>query len=1057
MQKIYRYFVFLLLLSLPSVSWSEDSAKQSNVLVIHSYHKGFSWTDELQKGLDETLSPKSVNLTIRYLDSQNIRSSNYEKKLYLLYKEVLTTTAYDAVIVTNPNALELVKKLQTFIADTPIFFAGVDSFNLEKGGCKNITGVYNPLTPEKAVNLIQKSQPNVETIYVVTDYSNIGKGARESLKQYLAQTYSSHPSHLSRSMPQIISVVPDDIEGTFDLLAHLPENSAVFYWSYFRNKAGRMNDLLPIKDLIKEINAPVYIDYDLNTDADGEFIHNQGYMLGELVVDYLNHPDKEIPQPVLVQHMLKVDYNSVEKWQLKPNENILILNQPKKFWQGKEKLIALFFVLCLVFISIIVLLLRHIRRVRSSEKRSLENQYLLETIYDVSNQSIGILDSKGHILSTNQKLQELVTDPNFNHDAPFWQHSGWTPESRKRIEQSFHESFDKGMVRLEGELVYSNVGPVVFDMSINKLPAFIGDGNQYLLEAKDITARKLTEKRLIESEVSLRNYYELQPVMMMTLDKHDSIQAVNQFTSQLLGYKPTDMLGRKLKDFYADPQELNARQVLLRPKEGGSLVWQREVRYFSADKRILCIRENIRQIIETRQLLIVAEDVSEMRLLSEQLEYQAHHDNLTHLYNRNYFEQQLHVALQEVKTHLRSHALFYLDLDQFKLINDTVGHEAGDAAIIYSAELLRKLAPKERTVIARTAGDEFGIIFRDCTMQQIEEFAREILDAFTHCGFSWRDIHLNLTCSIGIRMIDHTASSPQMVQAQADTACHLAKEGGRNRSHFYRVDNEEFQRREQEMQCVNQVYDAIKHGRIDLYAQEIVDITDVPNNNMHFEILMRMRDQDNNLMSPGIFMPAVERYNLANLIDKEVFQRTIHWLEEHPQALERLGRCSINLSGQSMSDIDFIDFLIRLLQSTTVPLNKICIEITETAAVNNMQQATEFFTRLKDLGCKIALDDFGSGLSSFAYLKTLPIDIVKIDGSFVRDVHTSEMNHILVESINDLAKKMGKQTVAEYVENKEILACLKELKVDYAQGYLFSVPTPLEKLVEELMPAGDKS
>lgn len=744
---------------------------------------------------------------------------------------------------------------------------------------------------------------------------------------------------------------------------------------------------------------------------------------------------------------------SVETVTLNPAPRISISNNPKSLWMGHENEILMFVIYSAVFGTIIILLLKHLKRVSLSEKQSRQSQYLLETIYDVSHQHMAILDSEGRILSSNQTLQELVYDPLFNRDDPIWEYSGWAKTGKIKMEQGFIEACQKGIVRFEGEVSHSNIGPAVFDITLKKLPDFIGDGEQYLFEAKDMTARKLTERRLVESESSLRNYYELQPVMMVTLDEHNCIQAVNQFTSQLLGYETKAMLGHKLKEFYFEPNELSARQVLLQPKQGQALVWRREIRYLTPDNRIVWIRENIRQIVETKQLLIVGEDISETHLLAEKLDYQAHYDTLTSLYNRNHFEQELIIALQEVKGSLRSHIMFYLDLDQFKLINDTVGHEAGDAAIVYSAELLSQLIQQDRGILARIGGDEFAVLLRDCDESEIHNVSQCILKAFNSSEFIWKGIHLNLNCSIGIRMIDYTASSPQMVHAQADTACNLAKEEGRNRAHLYRVDDENVRRRELEMECVNQVYDALANGRVDLYAQQILDISDKPIHKMNLEILVRLRDKNNQLMSPGIFMPAIERYNLAHLIDREVFQKTLSWFEKNPNAVANLGRCSINLSGQSMGDKDFIDFLMDLLQNTSVPRDKICIEITETAAVGNMREATLFFTRLKELGCMIALDDFGSGLSSFAYLKTLPLDIVKIDGCFVRDMHEDEMDYILVKSINDLVKKMGKKTVAEFVENEAILACLKELKIDYAQGYLICAPTPLEALIERLMTA----
>ncbi|TVO37984.1 EAL domain-containing protein [Vibrio algivorus] len=710
-----------------------------------------------------------------------------------------------------------------------------------------------------------------------------------------------------------------------------------------------------------------------------------------------------------------------------------------------------FFVYFIVLAMVLFFIIRHFKRVRITENQSQQSQYLLETVYDLSRQAIGIVDEKGRLISSNQTLQEWVYDPNFDYAHPVWTYGGWGEASGEKVQQAYLKAQQEGVVRLEVELIRTNIGPIILDLSIKKLPTVDGHDEQYLFEGKDITAHKLAEKRLIENEAKFRNYYQLQPVMMLTLDEHDCIQAANKFTSEILGYDNLQILGRKLQSFYAQTSEISALEKLRQPQKKHALVARREIQYIDHMGQSVWIRENIRQIPETRQLLIVGEDITETHLLAEQLEYQAHYDGLTGLYNRYHFEQQLVTALKEVKGNIRVHALFYLDLDQFKLINDTVGHEAGDAAIVYVAELLAQLIPQKVT-LARTGGDEFAILLRDCDEEEVRQFAQSILDAFNQSQFMWRGIHFNLNCSIGIRKIDYTAKSVQRVNAQADTACHLAKEEGRNRAHFYNGDDKSFRHRELEMACVNQVHDALANDRVELYAQPILDISSSPSDKLHFEILVRLRDKNDKLMSPGIFMPAIERYNLAHLIDRQVFKQTLAWFEDRPDTIDKLGRCSINLSGQSMGDKDFIAFLIDLLQNTTVPTEKICIEITETAAVGNMLQASQLFTRLKQLGCKIALDDFGSGLSSFAYLKTLPLDIVKIDGCFVRDMHQDEVDYILVKSIHNLVKQLGKQTVAEFVENDEILSCLIDLGVDYAQGYLISAPKPLAQLVEEFIP-----
>ncbi|WP_164520807.1 EAL domain-containing protein [Vibrio aphrogenes] len=718
----------------------------------------------------------------------------------------------------------------------------------------------------------------------------------------------------------------------------------------------------------------------------------------------------------------------------------------------------LFFALGFLLIAGVALVagFRWSHYLKQKRKERQHHQHLLESVYNLSYQGIGVVDEHAHLISSNLTLKELVSAPQFDYEQPVWAFAGWSEVSKNKVQQALEDVKKRGIVRFEGELIDSRIGPAVFDITIKKLPNIDNSGRYYLFEGKDITAKKQAEKQLLESEARFRTYYDLQPVMMLTVDEHDIIQAANKFTAELLGYSLEQLLGHKLQEFYCSSSQLTAQLTLgqVKPPQltesTTPFVVRREIRYLDVNKRTVWIRENIRQIPATQQLLIVGEDISEMHLLAETLDFQAHHDLLTSLYNRNHFEQELARALLEVKQQNRSHGLLYLDLDQFKLINDTVGHEAGDAAIIYSAQLLTDITPPSAE-LARTGGDEFAILLRDTNENELIQFAQKVLHAFKINHFTWNGIHFNLNCSIGLRLIDHSATSTQQIHAQVDTACHLAKEEGRNRAHLYRADDENLRHRELEMECVNQVYDALAHDRVDLYAQPIIDLATTPSENMYFEVLVRLRDKDNRLISPGIFMPAIERYNLAHLIDRAVFEKTLTWFEARPEIVARLARCSINLSGQSMGDKDFVGFLIERIKNTSLPTSKLCIEITETAAVGNMKDAMDFFTQLKALGCMIALDDFGSGLSSFAYLKTLPLDIVKIDGCFVRDMHQDEMDRVLVKSIHDLVKQLGKKTVAEFVENEEILAELISMEVDYAQGYLISEPLPLEQLVKRMM------
>lgn len=680
---------------------------------------------------------------------------------------------------------------------------------------------------------------------------------------------------------------------------------------------------------------------------------------------------------------------------------------------------------------------RYVQRLRN-------NQVLLESIFDQSNYYIGIFDREGRMVSCNGKLQSLLYRHGTSLLNPIWEYNGWEKTAVEHIRSFFAEPTLQAR-QFEAEIWHPELGAIVLECYFKPLPT--EQHTQVLLEAQDVTWRKITEEKLFQREASLRHYYDKQPVMMLTLNERNQIQQVNQFAEQLLGYAAEQMLGQHIHSFYQDDEALSPRQVLLLPSRHASSVWRREVCYRHHSGDLVWVRESIRPLVETGCLLIVGEDITETRQLADQLAYQARYDLLTHTFNRNQFELELAKALKETESLLRTHAMLYLDLDQLKVLNDTAGHDAGDGAIQFCASMLEEVLPF-RATLARMGGDEFAVLLRDCTERDAVLVAQNIIHALSEVPFAWEHIRINLTCSIGIRMIDHTATSPQMVHAQADTACHAAKEEGRNRFNLYRQDDEDLRRRQFEMECVNLVHEALANGRIELFAQSIVPLNQ-PDARLYFEVLVRIKNALGEYVSPGIFVPATERYNLAHRLDRQIVEQTLNWLEARPQVLDKLGRVSINLSGNSIGNPDFVVFLLGRLADSRIECSKICFEITETAAMSNFNQAISVLTQLKNLGCMLALDDFGSGLSSFGYLQKLPVDIVKIDGIFVCDMDKNEMDRLMVRSIHELTKQMGKITVAEFAENEQIVQALKQIGVDYAQGYRFSRPQPIADWVAE--------
>jgi diguanylate cyclase (GGDEF)-like protein len=440
-------------------------------------------------------------------------------------------------------------------------------------------------------------------------------------------------------------------------------------------------------------------------------------------------------------------------------------------------------------------------------------------------------------------------------------------------------------------------------------------------------------------------------------------------------------------------------------------------------------------------VVLVFHDVSEKRKLTHQLSHQARHDALTGLINRSEFERRLKELLDSAASQNRQHALLYLDLDQFKVVNDTCGHSAGD-------ELLRQLTAhiqgktRDSDTFARLGGDEFGILLENCPLDQALRVAITLLDEVRTFRFIWLDKTFAVGVSIGLVAITKDSGNSANVLSAADTACYAAKDKGRNRVQVYSPDDREMAERHGEMHWVARIAMAFEKERFQLYYQPIVPISGkTPKEEQHFEILLRMLDEDNQLVPPGSFIPAAERYNLMAEIDRWVVRNALNWLIAHA---EQPVICAINLSGQSVNDDRFLGFLIDQINGTGVPPHKVCFEITETSAISNLSKASGFIKTIKSLGCSFALDDFGSGMSSFAYLKNLPVDYLKIDGSFVRDMIGDPIDCAMVESINNIGHVLEIKTIAEFVENQAILDKLHAIGVDYAQGYGIAKPGPLD-------------
>jgi len=561
------------------------------------------------------------------------------------------------------------------------------------------------------------------------------------------------------------------------------------------------------------------------------------------------------------------------------------------------------------------------------------------------------------------------------------------------------------------------------------------------------------EKRL--AEVTLHSVGEA----VITTDTQGLITHINPVAEAMTGWQLNNALQQPLLEVWKIYQE-DSKQPLDNPifsaiQEDSIICSAQNVNLKSADGTVYAIEHTTAPIRGDDNKvyggILIFRDVTEVRSLASQLSYQASHDALTGLVNRREFEHRLQVSLDNARIERTSHALCYLDLDQFKIINDTCGHAAGDELLKQVSNGLKNVL-RDSDTLSRLGGDEFGVLLEGCSLDKASQIAEKLREKLRQFRFAWDDKQFEIGVSIGVVPINAVSGNLADLLSAADSACYEAKDQGRNRVHIFAPDDINILRRQGEMHWVHRITEALENRELVLYAQPIKrikhDSEEIPN----YEILLRMQESGGNTIPPSAFLPAAERYNLMPMIDRYVIDHTLQLLEKVKRNGKRV-HLSANLSGQSLNEDNFHEFLIKALDKYDVDAKWLTLEITETATIANFSKATRLITQIKALGCQFALDDFGSGLSSFSYLKNIPVDFIKIDGSFVRDIVNDETDFAFVRSINQIASIMGLETIAEYVENKRIASRLEEIGVDYIQGHYIARAQPVEEAISELLPS----
>jgi len=562
--------------------------------------------------------------------------------------------------------------------------------------------------------------------------------------------------------------------------------------------------------------------------------------------------------------------------------------------------------------------------------------------------------------------------------------------------------------------------------------------------------QEIGRKELAQRELrKLSQAIKYSPNMVMIIDPNELVEYVNPKFTEVTGFSIDDLANNSANTLFLGQVRSDLFSQLLETalREGS---WQGEVRCVKKTGQIFWAQMSLAPILDTdgkySGVVVQMQDVTEQKYIQEKISYQARHDLLTGLVNRYEFEKELQRLIDNIHHSGATHAFCFCDLDQFKIVNDTSGHEAGDELLKRVSILLQECF-RYNDVVARLGGDEFGILMENCDLENAKIAAEKVRSRIEGLKFNWgKELH-SIGVSIGIVSIDAEHCDITEILKGADSACYTAKDAGRNQVHTYEMGDEKVAKREGEIAWLAEINTALAYDRYELYGQLIVPVSD-PQLKPHIEVLLRMRHGDK-LVSPGIFLPAAERYGVATKIDQWVIDTVFEKLRASPEIFSGISSLMVNLSGHSIGNHKLLDSICKQLAQRDSDTPIINFEITETAAISNISDAHRFFDQVKAFGSSFSLDDFGSGLSSFAYLKTLPVDYIKIDGMFITDIHTDNVVRAMVKSINEIGQLMGKKTVAEYVESDDIYDIVKELGIDYAQGYAISVPKPLEQALEE--------
>lgn len=894
-----------------------------NVLVLHSSHRGYGWTDSIMEGIEIAMeaAPENIELWVEYLDASRLRSDSFARQLSTFYQRKYGQLKFDVVITSDRKALEfLLDNRQAIAPGVPVVFSTVSNLggNLADQH-PNVVGVSESGDFVSTLDLAFTLHPNIEHIVFISP----GIRSRHLIEFMVADYRAELP--LSIWHYETLA----EIEHALSLL---PKNAVLVPVGEPVTVGGAA---LPMNKFVawmaERTDAPIYTvwDFALGHGIVGGYLVNgltQGETVAEIALKILRGEDMgEIPTTRKSPSRYMFDYEQLRRFRV--NEDLLpadrvIVNMPTTLYGEYKRAV-----------------------------------WLALAIFAVLSMAILVL--------------------------------GINVERRKRAERS-----------------------------------------------------------LRSNQQRFRDFAESAADWFWETDSEMRFTYISRRSQEVLGVTANEILGSTIAEVYGDETDQEDAPARAVSEESADRSFQMQSFWRRPD--------GVRRVISTAGKPIhdasghfcgfrgTSRDISDSYSLTEELGYQASHDALTNLLNRRAFEQRLQTLLSRIKEHPGEHALCYLDLDQFKVVNDTCGHVAGD-------ELLRRLAERlqaqvrKRDTVARLGGDEFGVLLEDCPPEKAWQLVSKLHECINEFQFIWNEQSFHVGASIGLVPISSSETTLDELLAAADRACYVAKDEGRNRIHLYRSDDVAVATRHGEIRWVSRIQRALDEDRLVICLQPIKPVK--PNASMgeSYEILVRLIDEKGSLVPPSAFLPAAERYNLATALDKRVFDEGLRYFTADGSRLERLSTVFINLSSQTFGDRSFLDHVLERTDFYSMPPEKLCFEISERTAISRLEDAKEFVDELRSTGCRFALDDFGRGACSFRHLKELRVDFVKIDGSFIKNMVNDPMDLVMVRSINEIARLSNAATIAEYVESAEILAKVEELGIDFAQGYAIGRPMPIEE------------